>query len=208
MGALRQANAIADGLEALPSAARTTGSAAVRAAANATSDAAVRRTTEVYNLNTDTVRQFVSVLPIGQDASSATVRLKIRAIPIEAFEPEIRMRRFRYTDSLGRTVDRLLPAVYLQRLRGRNARFLRPAFPLTQRTSGTLRQGESIRRRIDDRRDRLTRLRFFTFPRRYTRDDLLPLLEQAAADVLNVEVRAAYRRIGRRGLRELRRNQA
>ena len=204
MPGARSARSAAAFVEGLPDVQRRAASLSLRVAAEAASNAAVDRTTATYNLDADVVREFVQIRQISEGDDSATVTLQVRAIHIEAFAPEIRMRRFRYTDKLGRVVDRLLPSVYVARLRGRQARFLRPAFPLRQRTDGPLNAGERIRRRAGESRSRLTKLRYFSFPKKFLRDDLLPAATAAAGDGFAVEFRALFRRLSSRGRRELR----
>ncbi|MEQ8511567.1 MAG: hypothetical protein RLN67_03210 [Algiphilus sp.] len=196
----------ADRLARTPKDATAAAEAGLRAAADEAVNVSVDITSGRYNLTPDTVRRYVGVHRVSAGGTSATVRLKVRAIPIEEFAPEIRMRRFSWVDRLGRRHTQMLPAVYFQRLRNRNPRYLRPAFPLQQRYSGQLREGGRIRRRVGEARDRLTNIRYFSFPRRFLREDLLPQVQERVVGQFDLEFRAAFRRLGRGGRRRLTNN--
>lgn len=180
---------------------------AVDEAAAAIGREARRRTEAVYNLRANAISPYINVRSAQavKGTALARVELAVRAIPIEVFAPQVRMQTFSYTDSRGRRVTRELPAVYFTRLRGGAPRYLRVAFPLQQRNSGALSAGDSIRRRIGPDRDRLTRLRYFTFPSRFLKQDLLPHLKQFGGDSVRVSLREAIRTLTKRG-RTLRRN--
>lgn len=166
-----------------------------RAARNARSFA-IRRTSEVYNLSTRQLQPYLVLRRSsqGKDGSiSASLGFRIRAIPIEQFKPRIEMRQFT-VNVRGRPVRRRLATVLLQLYRAGSPKLVAPAFPLRQRTSGRLRPGEAIRRRIGPRRDRLTRLRYFTFPQRFLEETLLPQTAAFAGENVNVEFDRALRR--------------
>lgn len=198
--AVRNAEQLARRLQELPESEERAALAGLQAAADAAVNLAVDRTSAVYNLTPDKVRQYVKTRNVS--VKSAWVQLQIRAIPIEEFEPEIRMKRYSWRDKLGRQHSQMLPSVYFQRLRNRKNRLVRPAFPLQQRTSGQLRAGGTIRRRIGAARDRLTNIRYFSFPKRFLRDDLVPSVKERMVDDYGVEFRSAFRK-RQRGQRRL-----
>lgn len=163
------------------------------------------RTTGVYNISRRDLAPFVTVQPASRNNVNGTVRLLIRAIPIEAFRPTVRMQEFTFTVR-GKTVTRKLPAIYLRRLRNGPEHYVPPAFPLTQRRGGVLARGERVRRRIDERRDRLTKIRYYTFPEQFVKDDLLPDAQEFIGPAIAVQLRSAFRRADSRGVDRLRRN--
>lgn len=171
---------------------------------------AIRRTSEIYNLST---RQLQPYLRLRRAAStgftgsvSASLNFLLRAIPIEQFKPRIEMRQFT-VNVRGRPVRRRLATVLLQLYRAGAPKIVTPAFPLRQRATGRLRPGESIRRRVGAARDRLTRIRYFTFPQRFLDETLLPDTAAFAGETLRVEFDRALR-IDRGGRTRLIRNVA
>ena len=138
---------------------------------------------------------------------SGSLRLRVRAIPIESFRPRVQMQSFTY-QVRGKQVTRRLPAIYLQRFRDGEAKYVGPAFPLTQRRTGAVRRGEKVRRRIGPERDRLTRIRYYTFPKQFTEEVLLPDAQAFVGPAIAVELRRAFRRYSARRGRTLRSNQS
>lgn len=198
--AVRNAEQLARRLQELPESEERAALAGLQAAADAAVSLAVDRTSAVYNLTPDKVRQYVKTRNVS--VKSAWVQLQIRAIPIEEFAPEIRMKQYTWRDKLGRSHTQKLPSVYFQRMRNGKPRLVRPAFPLQQRTSGQLREGGTIRRRIGAARDRLTNIRYFSFPKRFLRDDLVPAVKERMVEGYGVEFRSAFRK-RQRGQRRL-----
>lgn len=162
----------------------------------------VRKTTEIYNISRLDLTPFVSIRRASRNKISGQVSLLIRAIPIEFFRPRVKMQVFTF-QSRGKTVKRKLPAIYLRRFKGGKEKYVAPAFPLKQRTSGALRKGEKVRRRIDARRERLTRIRFYTFPQAFVAETLLPDALEFIPERIQLEMRRALRRFNSRGDRAL-----
>lgn len=199
-------------LQALGPAAREAAREAVNTVAKNLAAGARDRTTAVYNIAAGDLAQFIGIKPAPQGSRRASVTLKVRAIPHEKFSPTVSMvptpvRIF------GRKTPATIPLaqVSLKIYRNGAPRVLRGYFPLRQRTSGALRKGEALRRRVGKslkRRDgtegaKLTGLRYVTFPRRFL-DRLLPELQKAAGDDVLVQFNAAWRKRTSRGQRELR----
>lgn len=165
----------------------------------------VTRSTEVYNIGRRDLAPFVTVRQASASKVSGSVRLLVRAIPIEFFRPRVRMQAFTFRRH-GKTVTQQLPAIYLRRFKNGGEKYVGPAFPLSQRRSGPLRRGERIRRRIGEQRDRLTRIRYYTFPKQFTEEVLLPDAQAFIGPSINIELRRALRRRNARGGRTLRGN--
>lgn len=166
------------------------------------------KTTEVYNISRRDLSPFVQTKLASGNSIEGRVRLLIRAIPIEFFRPRIRMQTFTF-QWRGRTVTRKLPAVYLRRLRGGEEKYVSPAFPLHQRRSGVVARGEPIRRRTgssSNNRNKLTKLRYYTFPKQFVEEVLLPDAQEFIGPAINVELGRAFRRPDRHGVDRLRRN--
>lgn len=186
------ARAAADRVAQVDEATRSAAEIGMRAAVDSAINLAVDQTSSKYNLTPDRLRQYVGLEEVS--GLSATVQLRIRPIPIEEFAPEIRMRRYTWRDKLGRRHSQELPSVYFQRLRDRKPRLVRPAFPLEQRTSGQLRAGEKVRRRVGSWRERLTNIRYFSFPHNWLRNELIPAVESRMVDDYALEFRASFNR--------------
>lgn len=167
----------------------------------------VARTTQTYNIGRKDLLPYVVIRSATRTSVSATVKLQIRAIPIEAFKPRVRLQKYTYSIK-GQTVTRRLASIYIKRYRQGAAKLLRPAFPLTQRETGPLRPGEEIRRRISAARDRLTRIRYYTFPRQFVEKTLLPDALAFIPERVGVELRRALRKYDKRGHRALRGNRS
>jgi hypothetical protein len=194
---------VAQLLAAQPEAIRQAAETSIKVLVQRAADRVVELTTERYNLDADTVREFVTLGGPGDGSARASLTLKVRAIGIEAFKPEIRMVRFSGPDKLGRRyANRELPEVRLARLRGGTPKRVTGAFPLRQRTPGALQGGDDIRRRTGTAREKLTRIRFFTFPRKFVREALLPAIRATVTELAGIEVREAFRRF-RRGRTQL-----
>lgn len=174
-------------------ASRTAGRQSVNRVANTVRSQAAKRTAAVYNLRQKTLRKAISIKGASQGGDTATVTLHIRAVPLTEFSPRVRMQTFRFTDSLGRRVNRRLPTVRLRIFKSGSARYIGPAFPLRQRYSGGLAPGDTIRRRAGSSRGKLTALRYYTFPNRFLRQRLMPQLRDVVDDRVGVEFRAAHR---------------
>ncbi len=178
---------------AVERASATAGRQSVNRVANTVRSQAAKRTSAVYNLRQKTLRDAISIKGASKGDDTATVTLHIRAVPLTEFSPRVRMQTFKFTDSLGRKVNRRLPTVRLRIFRGGSPRYIRPAFPLRQRYSGGLAAGDTIRRRTGSARGKLTSLRYYTFPNRFLRERLMPQLRDVVDDRLGIEFRAAHR---------------
>lgn len=166
----------------------------------------VRKTTEIYNISARDLRPYVSAKSASKNDPNALIRMHVRAIPIEFFKPRVKMQTFTF-QVRGKTVTRKLPAIYLRRYRGGAEKYVAPAFPLTQRRTGLVARGEKVRRRIGADRDRLTRIRYYTFPKQFVDEVLLPDAQQFIPERMRVELRSAIRRYSAKsGLRTLRGN--
>jgi hypothetical protein len=153
---------------------------------------AVRQSAAVYNLKQSTLRRYMFLKGATSNNLTGAVTLRVRAIPIEDFSPRIEMREVSLTSRAGHSYTRKLPFVLLARLRGQAPEVVPDAFPLHQRTSGPLRRGEMIRRRIGKDRRRLTRIRYYNFPKEWL-DKLIPILREYGGKRLFLEVDAAFR---------------
>lgn len=154
----------------------------------------VDKTTDTYRLGKGVIRRHVSTRRASQSADglSGSVELDVRPIPVEDFKPRVQMRDVTF-EWRGRQVTRRLAGVYLQRFVRGTPKLVGPAFPLRQRRSGQLRRGENIRRRIGADRAKLTRIRYYTFPRRFVREELEPALAAFVPARFSVELAAAVR---------------
>lgn len=162
-----------------------------------------QKTSQKYALTLEQVTQYISVRQASQSAAgdSASVQLQIKAIPAEVFPIRVAMQRFALRQAFGRktrTYTRALPVVQIKRYRDAGFHRLGKAFPLHQRESGALATGDSVRRRTgstkEDSRDKLTVMRFYTFPRAFVQDVLLPEAKVFVPQQYNIELRTAYRR--------------
>lgn len=162
------------------------------------------KTTDVYNISRRELAKYVSTRDASPKSLEASVSLRIRAIPIEVFKPRVQMQSFSYQVG-DNTVTRLLPAIYLQRLKAEAPKYVGPAFPLQQRRSGELRAGERVRRRLGNgktyvdpetgqERDSLTKLRYYTFPREFVEEVILPDAAEFIPSRVELEIRRAIRR--------------
>lgn len=165
----------------------------------------VRKSTEVFNISRRDLTPFVAQQRATRTNVRGGVSLKVRAIPIEFFNPRVQMQDFTFQRG-GKTVTQRLPAVYLKRFRNGSEKYVGPAFPLQQRRTGRLRKGEKVRRRVGAARDRLTRIRYYTFPKQFTEEVLLPDAAAFVGPAISVELERAFRRYTARGRRELRGN--
>lgn len=154
----------------------------------------VKKTTEFYNVRPRVLREYVAIKRASRTDINGQVQLKIRALPINAFSPRVRIKRFTY-QRRGQQVTQQLPAVYVTLLKSAGAQYVAPAFPLRQRTSGVIGANEKVRRRIAERRDRLTQIRYFTFPRQFVEDVIVPDVEPFIPARMTLELDRAYRRL-------------
>lgn len=168
----------------------------------------VSKSLEVYNIARRELTPYVTVRRASGSRVSGSVSMLVRAIPIEAFRPRVRMQTFTF-EFRGKQVTRRLPAIFLRRFKNGDEKYIGPAFPLTQRRSGVVKRGEKVRRRIGADRERLTRIRYYTFPKQFAEEVLLPDARAFIGPAIGVELRRAFRRYNpRRGLRTLRGNAA
>lgn len=170
---------------------------ASRMAANRTARSvkteASRRTRAVYAIKKKTLDQYISAETQGkQEDGPASVTLKVRGLPARAFSPRVRMRTIPGVDSLGRRIGRQ-PTVTLKIYRDAAREWIYPAFPLHQRYTGALQAGDAVRRRIGNDRDKLTSLRYVTFPESLRRR-MIPALDDYAGDRIVIEFKAAWRK--------------
>lgn len=197
---VRSASAL---LEDIERGSRDAGRIAANRAADRVKTEASRRTRAVYNIKKKDLDRYIQVSKVGrnQTAGTASVKLEVRPIPLRQFGARVRMRTIEGVDSLGRAIGRK-PTITVKLFKSGSRQWIRPAFPLHQRFTGPLQGGDAIRRRIGSARDRLTPLRFLTFPDSF-RQKLVPALNKFAGDRVAVEFRAAWRKRFR-GQRRLR----
>jgi len=156
----------------------------------------------VYNIDSSELEKSIFVEIASQGRNTATVTLKVKALPIEKFRPQVEMRKVSVLAFGKYPTTRELPHVRVQYFRRGRPQYIRPAFPLKQRSSGTLASGGKIRRRTGQARGKLTVLRYYTFPKRHL-EKMLPELLKVAGENVTVTFSAAWRnRVG-----ALRRNQ-
>lgn len=165
-----------------------------------------RKTVETYNLSTRQIAPYITARRVSQSATQleGSVDLHLRAIGIETFRPRVVLRSFTYLIN-GREVTRRLPTIELQRFRNGSPKLVKPAFPLHQRRTGQLRAGDTVRKRTGTARDKLTPIRYYTFPRRFIDETLAPAVREFAGPRLAIELDAAFRAFSSRGRRELKR---
>lgn len=192
---------LAEASRAMDAAARQAANQGARKAAQV----ARKATSEVYNLTERTLADYISIRQATVSQSFARVRLRIKAVPLSAFGARIKMQRFRFTDSLGRNVNRLLPTVHLKLYRAGGVKHFRSLFPLRQRSDGPLYEADRIKRRIGKERLKLTVPRYFTFPKRILNETVLPRIIAEVPDVLVTKFGAAFRKLFK-GQRQLRGN--
>lgn len=169
-----------------------------------------RKTVETYNLSTRQIAPYVRArkVTVRADKLEGSVDLQIRAIPIETFRPQVVMRQITY-NVRGRTVTRRVATIELQRFRNGTPKLVRPAFPLQQRRTGRLRAGEKVRRRTGRARDKLTKIRYYTFPRKFVAETLAPAVRAFVGPRIRIELDAAFRAFSARaGRNTLRRNRS
>ncbi|MCX7062842.1 MAG: hypothetical protein NTZ11_18395 [Gammaproteobacteria bacterium] len=164
-----------------------------------------RKTTETYNLSTRDIAPFIRTRNVTRSGPlEGSLDLRVRAIPIETFKPRVVMQRFTYAIR-GQMVTRRLPTIELKRFRKGNPKKIPGAFPLQQRVTGRLRTGDKVRRRIGSDRNRLTNIRYYTFPKRFVNETLLPEVRAFVGPRLRIEIDAAFRKFnlatGQRTLR-------
>lgn len=167
-----------------------------------------RKTSETYNLSTRDIAPYIrtSKVTVRSEKLEGSVDLRVRAIPIETFKPRVVVRSFTYAWR-GRTITRKLATIEVQRFRRGTPKLVGPAFPLQQRVTGRLRAGERVRRRTGPDRDKLTYIRYYTFPRRFVDETLTPAVREFVGPRLRIEIDAAFRAFtARRAARTLRRN--
>lgn len=154
--------------------------------------AAVDKTLDRYNIKRNTLQQSVSLRRASAGQNSATVTLQVKAIPFEEFSPTVRMQAVPVR-AFGRYQTRRMQAyVRVKYYKRGGAKLVPGAFPLRQRSGGPLQTGDRIRRRTGAARDKLTVLRYFTFPKRHLAA-LVPELEKLAGDGVAVEFNPAWR---------------
>lgn len=187
------ADAALELVAALPDVSREAGRETVNSVARHLAQVARDKTAEVYNLAPSVLDSFIRVKEASEDGSGAEVTLQVRAIPYENFDPKV---EFAPTPvrAFGRAQTTIVPLaqVAIKLFRRGTPRVLKGVFPLKQRKSGQLQPGEKLRRRIGPRRDRLTGLRYVTFPERFL-ERLLPELQQQAGDDVTLQFSAAWR---------------
>lgn len=179
---------------------------------------AIDTTTRKYNLEKDDLEPYVYVRRGGVGALHVSVELQVKAIPIELFQPRVRMVSVRMMVFGRYRRTRLLPAIEIKRYRNRGYKLLYPYFPLHTRQAGALPRGDRIRRRVGssrsgrgERRDgsygaKLTGVRYYTFPRSFAERELLPKAKSYGEKQLIIQFREAYRSRAKSGLKVLRLN--
>lgn len=186
-------------LSALPALMEQAAVEAVNATAKATRAEAIRLTTQTYNLSEDDLGPFVDFNPAGKTPSAgASVTLKVRAIPISAFNPTVRMIDYTLKSRAGRTYTRELPTIWVKRFRNGSEKQFNPFFPLRQRDDGALSTADMARRRInkstdpEQNRHNLTQARFYTFPKRFLKE-IKPKLRAFVGEHGSLQLKAAVR---------------
>lgn len=167
-----------------------------------------RKTVETYNLSTRQIAPYVRArkVTVRAEKLEGSVDLQIRAIPIETFRPQVVMKTITYT-LRGQIVTRRVATIELQRFRNGTPKLVRPAFPLAQRRTGRLRAGEKVRRRTGKERGKLTKIRYYTFPRKFVNETLAPAVREFVGPRIRIELDAAFRAFSARaGRSTLRRN--
>lgn len=177
-----------------PAALNTQARLALNKVITAARTVASRKTTETYRLSTRQVLPYITARKVSASAGelSGSLELSIKPISIEAFKPRVVMKTVSYTWR-GRTVTRRLATIEVQRFVDGAPKLVGPAFPLTQRRTGLLRAGEQVRRRIGKDRNKLTRIRYYTFPRKFVAEQLAPAVQAFAPERFAIELLAARR---------------
>jgi hypothetical protein len=197
-------------LGALPGLTEQAGIEAANVTAKGTRQYALKLTTQRYNLDVEDLEPFIALREATTPRGGASVTLKARAIPISAFKPQVRIQSFRLVSrgNKPKTYTRRLPTIYVQRFRSGSPKHLHPYFPLHQRTDGALSPTDRVRRLVaskgktGDYTDRLTGVRYYTFPKRFL-NEIRPKLAAYVGERGSVELNAAFRKrlAGQRVLR-------
>ena len=163
---------------------------------------ATRAAADEYPLSTRKFGQYIYLGKAGKGQMHATIELKVRAIPLEEFPTRVEMVEVEVRAWRGKA-QRKLPVVTVQRFRG--GKYESPtgnaptkAFPLHQRRKGKLRKGEKVRRRTSKARNKLTKIRYYTFPTRFLEKKLLPEIRKEIPPRFHIELRAAFRSLSGR----------
>lgn len=165
--------------------------------------AAIDHMRETFNLSRPVLGLYMVLNRARASNLAASVRFRLKGVPLEFFNPRIEMRPVPIHTRRGTRVQRL-PHVIVKRYTKRGAHVIPGAFPLRQRTTGRFKAGsDRIRKRISAAREKLTRMRFYVFPQRYLYGDLLPFVKNLATDRLAIDFRNTVRTT-RRGQRVLR----
>ena len=93
----------------------------------------IDRTSKQYNLSRRVLGEFVYIKRASRGNLSASINLRIRAVPLDRFGARVRMKTVRGVDAAGRKLDRKLPSVRVRIYRQGSAKDLPGAFPLYQR---------------------------------------------------------------------------
>ena len=153
-----------------------------------------RRTSEEYNLSTRQLLRYVKARKVTRKSNKleGSVDLSIQPIRLEEFRPRIVMKQFTYVIR-GKTVTRRLATVRIRHRRNVPLATVQPAFPEKQRESGSFVRTDRIFRRVGAARDKLTFLRFHTFPLKFIDEKLLPSVQQFAGPRLQIEMDQAFK---------------
>lgn len=156
---------------------------------------AIRRTSQRYNLSEATLSHYVYPrrASVTADGARGSVELQIKAVPLTEFGAKVVMRPVTLTGRTGTRYQRTLPSVEVALYRNQRPRRLPGAFPLRQRSDGSVFASESVRRRIGKDRGKLTGFRYYTFPKRITQK-LVSELQREGGKQLRVSLRIAYRK--------------
>lgn len=165
----------------------------------------IDETASRYNITKRRLSRSVYIKRAGRGVAAASVNLKIRAVPLDEFGARVRMTPLRGRDSLGRRFNRKAASVSVKIYRGGGRKTLPGAFPLFQRTPGALREPGTVRKRTSAARNKLTVLRFYTFPTDYREALLSDIAAQLPGD-FGVAFDAAVRKLDKGGNRVLRGN--
>lgn len=191
-------------LRAVPALAEQVALDAVQATGKATKQEASRLTCKTYAIAAADLDPYITFTAARSAQGGASVRLLARPLPLSVFRPTVKMQTFTLRSSAGRTYKRKLPTIWLKRFVKGSAKQLKPYFPLHQRSTGPLASDDRAARRIGTPgnfvfnsqgapSDKLTGVRFYTFPKRFLQK-LRPQLVEFIGDRGNLELRGAFRK--------------
>lgn len=177
----------------------------VEKVAKGTKGEASRLTRKTYAISEQDLDPFIAIGRLGNTPQGgASVTLKARPLPLSVFQPTVKMQTYTLTSSKGKSYARKLPTLYVKRFARGAAKQLKPYFPMHQRSNGPMSASDRAVRRIGskgnfiynsrgDAAEKLTGVRFYTFPKAFL-SKIRPQLVSYVGVQGSLELRAAFRK--------------